>query len=265
MLIDYRIIPVLLLRGSGVVKTVGFRDGRYIGDALNAVSIFNEKMVDEIFIADIDAGRAGRGPAFAMVGEIATECFMPLTYAGGVGSISDIERLLASGVEKVALNSAFAETPDIVEAASRRFGTQSIVVSIDYRLGSGGKPEVFTHGGTRSAGIDPVGQARRAADAGAGELVLQCIDRDGARTGYDIGTVAAVAKAVPVPVVALGGARDMDDLAAAIVDGGAAAAAAGSMFVYYGRLDAVLINVPTDADRAAAMARALKRRDGALP
>jgi cyclase len=249
-----RIIPALLLRGSGLVKTVCFDKPRYVGDALNSIRIFNEKMVDELVILDIDAPRSSAGPRFELVQEIASECFMPVCYGGGVRSVDDMARLFAAGVEKVALNSAVIESTTLVERAAARFGSQSIVAAVDVLRARWRGPAVMGQAGSRRTRLDPVTHARSLANAGAGELLLQSIDRDGTKRGYDLDLVSSVTSAVSIPVIALGGAATVHDLAAVIVHGRAAAAAAGSMFVFHGRHDAVLINVPTDAEIERAIA-----------
>jgi len=251
-----RFIPVLLLRHSGPVKTERFGDARYIGDAINAVSIFSEKMVDEIVVIDIDATAKRRHPNVDLVRDIATEAFMPFAYGGGVTTVDQIERLLRAGAEKVAINAAFHANPQLISEAARRFGSQAVQVSLDVRRTKGGKLHVVSHNGARTVKGSPAEFARRAADLGAGEILLQSVDRDGVGHGYDLALVREVTSAVSIPVIALGGAGSTDDLASAIVQGGAAAAAAGSMFVFYGRLRGVLINVPTPAEMTAALERA---------
>lgn len=249
-----RVIPVLLLRGDSLVKTRNFRDARYIGDAINAVSIFSEKMVDELVLLDIGATPEGRPPHVDLVRDIASEAFVPLCYGGGVTLIDQFEGLLKAGVEKVAVNTAFASNPGLIGEAARRYGSQSVVVSMDVQRTSTGH-SVRVAGGRRSVSSDPVSYAKQAEAAGAGEIMLQSIDRDGARSGYDLELVQAVAGAVDIPVVALGGANSVDDLVAAVRHG-AAAAAAGSMFVFFGRLQGVLINTPDPNELRLAMAGA---------
>jgi cyclase len=262
-MLNPRIVPVLLLRGSGLVKTRRFGKARYLGDAINAVNIFAEKLVDEIVVIDIDATVEGRAPNAGLLRDIASEAFMPLAYGGGVRSLAQMEQLLRAGAEKIAVNAAWHDTPDLVTQAADRFGSQSVVVSIDYRQDRAGRAEVVTHRGRRRTGLTPLDCARRAQDAGAGEILLQSVDRDGERCGYDVATIRQVASAVRVPVMALGGADTVDDMAQAIVDGGAAAAAAGSLFVFYGRLQAVLITAPSEAERRAALALAADQRAAA--
>lgn len=238
-----RIIPVLLLTESGVVKSVGFKDRRYVGDPINALRVFNDKEVDEVVILDIEAGRGGRGPNFDRVAELAGECFMPLGYGGGVTTLEQVRALFRCGVEKVLLNTALHSNPELVSRAADIAGSQSIVACIDVRRNWLGRERVYVAAGTVDTGVDPVEWAKRAEARGAGEIVVQSIDADGKRGGYDLDLVTRVTAAVGVPVVALGGAGSLADMAAAI-RAGAHAAAAGSLFVFHGKHRAVLITYP---------------------
>jgi cyclase len=234
-----------LLRGTGLVKTTRFAKPRYLGDAINAVRIFNDKLADELVILDIDKSRQGRPPDFDLVRAIASEAFMPICYGGGVKTLDDMERILLSGAEKVLVNTALFGDPGLVSQAARQFGSQSLIAGIDVRRDGQGRYQVWSRSGLLPTGLDPVLHARGLAESGVGEIVLQSIDRDGTMAGYDCDLVEAVVRAVDVPVVALGGAGSTSDLAQVLVESGAAAAAAGSLFVYIGRLRAVLINMPT--------------------
>ncbi len=240
-----RIIPCLLLKNRGFVKTTKFRDPVYLGDPINIVRIFNEKEVDEIAILDIEATLSGKKPPLDFLREIATECFVPLSYGGGVRSIEDAQALFRAGFEKVCLNTMAVETPSIIKEFSDHFGSQSIVVSIDTKMSRFGHYEVFTHSGTRATGLDPKDAAYMAAENGAGEILLTSIDRDGTYQGYDLELVQRVTKVVNIPVIACGGAGKASDLIDVIQKAGAAAAAAGSLFVYHGPYRAVLINTPS--------------------
>lgn len=239
-----RVIPCLLLNGRGLVKTRRFRDPTYVGDPVNAVRIFNDKEVDELLLLDIGATRAGRGPQFDLIEDIAKECFMPLAYGGGVKDCATIGRLFALGVEKVALNTAAVERPELVQEAARRFGSQSIIVSVDVRKRLFGGHEVYAHAGTRRARTDPVAFARRMEEYGAGELLVHSIDRDGMMSGYDIELVRSIVESVSVPVIVCGGAGGLADFREAVKEGGASAVAAGSLFVFQGPHRAVLITYP---------------------
>lgn len=243
-MLSSRIIPCLLLQGQGLVKTIGFKDPKYVGDPINAIRIFNTKEVDELVLLDISATPENRGPAWKQIAEVAGECFMPLCYGGGVQTMQDVEKIFSLGVEKVALNTAAFSKPDLVREAVKAFGGQSIVASIDVKKNWLGKSEVYTQAGRKGTKLDPVSYARRMEDLGVGEIFLNSIDRDGTMQGYDIPLIKSVTRAVGVPVVACGGAGQNADFSAAIFQGGASAAAAGSLFVFKGKHRAVLITYP---------------------
>ena len=247
-----RVIPTLLLRGAGLVKTTGFRSPVYVGDPINAIRIFNEKEVDELVLLDITASRTGKGPAFATIENIASECFMPVAYGGGISSVEHIRKILGTGVEKVVINSAALLHPDLVREAAREFGSQAIAVSIDVKRRLFGRYEVYGDGGLQRTGHDPVTYARQMQDLGAGEILLASIDRDGTKAGYDLDLVARVAAAVGIPVIASGGAGKLADFVEAR-RAGAAAVAAGAMFVFHGPHRAVLITYPSQAELSAAL------------
>ena len=242
-----RTIPVLLLHGHGLNKTRQFDYWKYLGDPVNAVRIFNEKEVDELIVLDIDASREGFTPRIKDIVELAGECFMPMCYGGGITDLDQIKRLLSEGIEKVSLNTAVHTTPHLVEKAARDFGSQSIVVSIDVRRNADGRYSVFSNCGRQDRGIDPVTFAVQAKNLGAGEIMLYDIDRDGMKRGYNLELIKAVSDAVDIPVIACGGAGRLEHLSDAI-SAGAHAVAAGSLFVLIGRLDAVLISYPPQAD-----------------
>jgi len=252
--LEIRVIPCLLLRNRALVKTIGFKNSKYIGDPINTVRIYNEEEVDELIFLDIGATSTRKGPQFDLVEEIASECFMPFTYGGGIRSLDEIARLLSLGVEKVAINSSAYENPGLVRQAADRFGSQSVVVSIDVRKSLFGKYEVCTQGGTFRTGLEPVKYAIDMVEAGVGELLLTSIDRDGTMRGYDTELIRRVSDAVDVPVVACGGAGAISDLARAVKQGGASAVAAGSMVIYQGINRSVLINFPSRADLRTALA-----------
>jgi cyclase len=241
-----RVIPSLLLRGEGLVKTVRFQKPVYVGDPINTVKIFNEKQVDEIAILDITASHLNREPQFERIAEIASEAFMPLAYGGGIRTLEQIKRLFQLGVEKVILNTALIENPDLVTAAANQFGSQSILASIDAKKKWLGGYYCVTRGGRQKHRISPVVLARRAVDAGAGEVLLNSVNRDGTQSGYDIALIRSVTKRVNVPVIACGGAKSVADFVQAVHDGGASAVAAGSMFVFHGIHRAVLVNFPDE-------------------
>jgi cyclase len=242
-MLQERVIPCLLLRNGGLVKTQRFKDPKYVGDPINAVRIFIDKEVDELVFLDISATAAGTGPNFTLLADIASEAFMPFGYGGGVTTVDQVKRLFALGVEKAIVNTSAASDPHLVEAAAAVAGSSSIVVSIDARRSFLGKYSVYVRSGQSDTGRDPVSYAREMEQLGAGEILLQSIDRDGTQTGYDLELVKRVAEAVSIPVVAAGGAGAMRHFREA-VDAGASAAAAGSYFVFHGKHRAVLITYP---------------------
>lgn len=239
-----RVIPCLLLRNGGLVKTIKFGSPSYVGDPINAVRIFNQKEVDELMFLDISATATGRGPNFDLVCDIASEAFMPFGYGGGIRSVDDVRTLVGLGVEKVVLNSAAINRPDLISEASKVAGSQSVVVSIDVKRSLLGRYEVVACNASRQTGMDPVEWARTAAARGAGEIVINSVDRDGTMKGYDLALVKSVTNAVDLPVIASGGAGSISDFAAAVREGGASAVAAGSLFVFHGKHRAVLITYP---------------------
>lgn len=239
-----RVIPCLLLRNQGLIKTVKFKEPKYIGDPINAVRIFNEKEVDELIFLDITATTERKRPNFKMIAEIAGECFMPLAYGGGISSLDDIKTIFSLGVEKIVINSYAMEHPEIIRMAAELYGSQSIVISIDVKLNVFGRYEVLTHSGTKKTGQNPVQVALEMTAAGAGEIFLNSIDRDGTLQGFDIKLIQSVTSRVDTPVVVCGGAWTIDHLKEAVIQGGASAVAAGSMFVFHGKHRAVLITYP---------------------
>jgi cyclase len=241
-----RVIPVLLLHKGGLYKTVKFDKPNYVGDPINAVKIFNEKEIDEIVVLDIDAGRENRGPNFDQITEIAGEAFIPLAYGGGISDIEQIKKLFYLGVEKVILNYACHNNPKLITDAANRVGSQSVVASIDYKKNIFGKATVYVSNGKLSTKQPVVDFARKMVDFGAGEIILNSIERDGTYKGYDLEMIEKISKSVSVPVVAVGGASQVEDFRLAI-EAGASAVAAGSMFVYQRPHNAVLINYPSQA------------------
>lgn len=238
-----RIIPVLLIQDGGLVKSVKFRNHKYVGDPINAVKIFNEKEVDEIVLLDISATGEKRSPNIRQIREIASEAFMPLAYGGGITTIGEIKELITAGVEKVVLNTAAFDNPALVGEGAQWVGSQSIVISIDVKKDWLGRYKVVTHNGSKNTGIGPVTYAKRMQDAGAGEIFLNSVEKDGTFEGYDMELIGSVSKAVSIPVVAVGGAGSVEDFTAAIQQG-ASAAAAGSLFVFQRPHRAVLISYP---------------------
>ncbi|MDA7880915.1 AglZ/HisF2 family acetamidino modification protein [Akkermansiaceae bacterium] len=239
-----RLIPVITLEEGYVVKTKKFKTPVYIGDPINTVRIFNDKEVDEIAIVDIRASLQGTDIDFDHLEEIASESFMPLSYGGGVTSVDEVRRILRLGFEKVILNTAALENPSLVQDSAKETGRQSIVVAIDVRRSLLGHYVVTSHSGTRKWSESPVELARRMEELGAGELLVNSIDRDGMMQGYDAELLSKISSAVSVPVIAVGGAGSWQDMRNVIESGGAAAAAGGSVFVFHGRHSAVLIQYP---------------------
>lgn len=240
-----RIIPCLLVHEGGLVKTVGFGSPKYVGDPINAVKIFNEKESDELIVVDIDASVTGAEPDFQMIAHLAAECRMPLCYGGGVKTAAQAKRIVSLGVEKVAVSAAAAERPALIGEMANEVGRQSVVTVIDYkkrRLRGG--YEMVTHNATRNAKRDPVEFAIEAEAQGAGEIVLNSVDNDGKMTGYDLTLAKQLREKVDVPITILGGAGSLDDIAEAIREMGIIGLAAGSLFVFKGKLRAVLISYP---------------------
>lgn len=245
-----RVIPVLLVHKGGLYKTVGFREPKYVGDPINAVRIFNEKQVDELIVADIDATPEGREPDYNLIRSIAAECRMPFCYAGGVSRAEQVEKIIALGVEKVALGSAAVTDPSLLAESARRVGSQSVVAVLDVRKsGILKRYELFTHRGQRSTGMRPVEFAKRAQDCGAGEILLNSVDHDGQMKGYDIDLARQVREAISLPMSVLGGAGQLEHIEALFRDIGVVGAAAGSLFVFKGKYRAVLISYPSTAEK----------------
>lgn len=247
-----RIIPCLLVKDKGLVKTVNFKNPKYIGDPINAVRIFNEKEVDELTVLDIDATLQKRGPDYEMIGHLAAECRMPLCYGGGVTTSDQVQRIIQLGVEKVAISTAVLEIPGLIREAAECVGNQSVVVVLDVKKSlAGGKYEVWTRNASRATGKCPAELARQMERLGAGEIVINSIDNDGVMKGYDLELVEKIRGAISVPLTVLGGAGSLKDIGRLINRYGAIGAAAGSLFVFKGVYRAVLINYPNRAEKAA--------------
>lgn len=238
-----RVIPSLLLKGRGLVKTVKFRDPKYVGDPINAVRIFNEKEVDELIILDIAATKEGRGPDFSLIAEIAEECFMPLAYGGGVRTLDDVRRLLFLGIEKVVINTAAIDSLQLIKDASAEFGSQAIVASIDVRKRLLGGYQVMRLG-RKGTPLEPKQFALNCQKSGAGEIVLNSIDNDGTMKGMDLKLIQQVSNVLEIPLVAVGGVGSIEDIKDA-KNAGASAVSAGSFFVFHGPHRAVLISYPS--------------------
>lgn len=250
-----RIIPCLLIKNGGLVKTVNFANPKYVGDPINAVRIFNEKEVDELIVLDIDATSQQREPNYALIKNLAAECRMPLCYGGGVNAIDQFQKIIGLGVEKVAISAAAVETPALISSACEKVGRQSIVVVMDVKKTQQGD-QVHTHNGSRATGLHPAQFARKIEGLGAGEVVVNAIDRDGVMKGYDLNLVRQVREAISLPITVLGGAGSLKDIRELISEFGIIGAAAGSLFVFKGVYRAVLISYPSHADKESLFAAA---------
>jgi cyclase len=242
-----RVIPALLLRNGGLVKTTKFKDPKYVGDPINAIKIFNEKQVDELMVLDITASREGREPNYALIEQFAGECFMPLAYGGGIRSVEQAQRLFASGVEKICLQSAALENPKLVTQLADRFGSQSIVVSVDVKRNWLGNPLVYQAKDMKTMSTNWLDLMRQLVQAGAGEVLLNAVDKDGTLSGPDLDLIQKASKAIEVPLISVGGISSLEDIRDA-VRSGASGVAAGAFFVYYGPHRAVLITYPKYED-----------------
>jgi cyclase len=243
-----RVIPVLLLKNLGLVKSVKFKDYRYIGDPINAVKLFNDLGADELAFLDILACNEKHSISLDFVRRVGDEANMPFSVGGGIRSISEIRQVLNAGAEKVIVNTFASENPSFIKEASEEFGSSTIVVSIDVKKSLFGKELVFNYSGRNATKYDPVSFARLMEDYGAGEIIINSIEQDGMMNGYDISLIKRISEAVRIPVVALGGAGNNNDLKKAVVEGCASAVAAGSLFVYHGPRRAVLVNYPTQEE-----------------
>ena len=240
-----RIIPCLLVHNKGLVKTVKFKEGKYVGDPINAVKIFNEKEVDELMVLDIDASVENRAPDFEMIQNLANECRMPLCYGGGVKTVEQARRILQMGVEKVAISSLAVENPSIIKDIAKAIGTQSMVVVLDVKKKKlFGGYELVIHNGRKSIKKNPFEFAKELEAIGIGELIINAVDDDGEMKGYNFKLFDKFRNAVSIPMSILGGASSLDDLKQAILRYKTIGVGAGSLFVFKGKYKAVLINYP---------------------
>jgi cyclase len=238
-----RVIPVLLLKGKGLVKSIKFQKYRYIGDPINAVKIFNDLKADELVFLDITASKEKRSISLELVKQIGSEAFMPFAIGGGIRNVKEAYNSVNGGAEKIVLNTVFIENPGVISEIAKELGTQSVVVSIDVKKNLFGNYHIYIKGGTKKTKINTITAAKRAEELGAGEIIINSIDHDGMMNGYNLDLIKKVSESVNVPVVACGGAGNLAHMKTAI-DSGAHAAAAGSLFVYHGTRRAVLINYP---------------------
>jgi imidazole glycerol-phosphate synthase subunit HisF len=251
-----RVIPCLLLKDGGLVKTVRFKHPAYIGDPINTVRIFNELEVDELAFLDIGASVEGRAPDLAMLQQIADECFMPLSYGGGIRDLATAERILQIGFEKLILNSAVFDNPQLIAQLARRFGSQAVIVSIDVTRDLLGRYRLVSHSATRTHDKAPVDWAREVEQLGAGEILLTAVHREGTWQGFDVPLTARVTAAVGVPVIAHGGAGSIAHVGEAVAGGKASAVALGSLVVYQSQGMGVLVNFPDKSALARTLAGA---------
>jgi cyclase len=229
-MLKIRIIPTLLYKDYGLVKGTCFNSWRRTGSAMQQIKVYNMREVDELIFVDISASLAGRPPDYALIDDLADDCFMPMTVGGGISNVEQARRVLQVGADKVSINSAAIDNPNIISEIAERFGSQCVVVSIDYKTYKDGTSEVFTYSGSKSTGIDPVQFAIEAERRGAGEILLTSIDRDGTFKGYDVECIRRVSDAVSIPVIASGGAGSYEDMRQVIVDGNVSAVAAASIY-----------------------------------
>ena len=239
-----RVIPVLLLRDGCLVKTVRFGRFAYVGDPCNTVRIFNELEVDELLVLDISKDRAKRGPDLRLIADLAKECFMPVGYGGGIRSLDQARAVFSTGVEKVIINTAAAARPDLIGEIASVYGRQAVIVSIDVKCGLFSRETVRTDNGRHRTGRDPLVLAKEVENAGAGEILLTSIDREGTWNGFDLELVKRVAEAVSIPVIAHGGAGSLEHIKAVVKDAGASAVAVGSLVVFQKKNRGVLVNYP---------------------
>ena len=239
-----RIIPALLLRDECLVKTTKFGKFTYVGDPANTVRIFNELEVDALLFLDISASREKRGPNFKVLKDIADECFMPLGYGGGISTLKQAKEVFDIGFEKIVLNSNASENPNLISEISKCFGSQAVIVSIDYKQTFWGNKSVYTLSGSRNCKIDPIVWAKQVEDLGTGEILLTSIDREGTWSGFDYDIIKEVADAVSIPVIAHGGAGKIEDIKKVVKESNASAVALGSMVVFQKQGMGVLVNFP---------------------
>lgn len=242
-MLKHRVIPALLLRNGGVVKTQRFKDPKYVGDPINAIRIFNEKEVDELMVLDITASKEKREPDYELIEQFAGECFMPLAYGGGVRTVKQAQRIFASGVEKICIQTAALDNLQLIRELADRFGSQSIMVSLDIKKNWFGRAQAFAAAKGMTLSTDWLQLLSGLVGAGAGEVLLNAVDKDGTLSGPDLDLIRQASEQVDVPLIALGGVSSLADIKSA-VEAGASAVAAGAFFVYHGPHRAVLITYP---------------------
>jgi cyclase len=244
-----RIIPSLLIQDNGLVKTVNFKNGKYVGDPINAVRIFNEKEVDELAVFDIDATVKGLEPNYSLIERIANQSRMPLCYGGGVKTVEQAQKIFGLGIEKIALSSSVLANPNLISDIAERVGSQSVIVVLDVKKKLFGGYEVYTHNGKKATGINPFEFIEKAQKMGAGEIVINSIDQDGVMKGYDMNLIDKAREKTSLPMTVLGGAGSLEDIKKVIDKHQIIGVAAGSLFVFKGKYKAVLINYPTKIEK----------------
>ena len=248
-MLQKRIIPALLLKGSGVVKTRKFKNPLYVGDPINILKIFNEKEVDELAFFDIDATALNKEPDYKLIEKLANQSRMPLCYGGGVKTVEQAQKIFGLGIEKIALSSAVIQNPKLVTQIADRVGSQSVIVVLDIKKKLLGGYEIYTHNAKKSTGINPIKFAKELEVLGAGEIIINSIDQDGVMKGYDLNLIDKIAETISIPLTVLGGAGSLTDIEKVIEKHGVIGVAAGSLFVFKGPYKAVLLNYPTLSEK----------------
>ena len=243
-MLQTRVIPLLLLQDKGLVKTVRFKNAKYVGDPLNAIKIFNEKEVDELIFLDIDASKRGIEANYELIEDFASECFMPVCYGGGITNIDQIQKIFKLGIEKVSINISALENLELISEASKKFGAQSIVVTVDIKKSFTGKYQVYNHKKSKVEKRSLEQYLQDIENSGAGEILINSVDRDGTLSGYDTKLMKNIVNEVSIPVIACGGAGSLDDFKQVKDVSNVSAVAAGSFFVFHGKHNAVLITYP---------------------
>lgn len=241
-----RVIPVLTIIDEDLVKTIQFKKPRYLGDPINAVKIFNEKMVDELCVLDIGASKNGTAINFDLLETVASQAFMPLSYGGGIKTLEDVKKILKIGYEKVIINSAFNHNPYLIKEASNFAGSSSVVLGVDIKPNLFNKYHIYIESGSRKLSNDLESYIQEGINFGCGEVLLNSIDKDGMMSGYPLELIKEIVKTTEVPIILCGGAGSIQDLSLAVNEAKASAVAAGSLFVFYGKQKAVLINFPSE-------------------
>tara|TARA_Y100001958_G_scaffold159984_1_gene164895 strand:+ start:15872 stop:16651 length:780 start_codon:yes stop_codon:yes gene_type:complete len=253
-----RIIPSLLIHEKGLIKSIKFKDYKYVGDPINAVKIFNEKEVDEIMVVDINASINNNEPDYKLIEKLAYECRMPLCYGGGIKTTEQAQKIFSLGVEKISISSIAVQNSEIISEIADIVGNQSVVVVLDVKKKFFGGYEIYIHNGTKKTGIDPVEFVQKIEKLGAGEIVINSIDRDGTMKGYDLSLIDLIRDNICLPLTVLGGAGNMEHIGEVISKYGIIGVSAGSNFVFKGKYRAVLINYPTNNEKTDLMNKFFK-------